>query len=333
MEESPENKPKRKRSGEDLTWVTDKTIEEVTHEARARALPIEMLYNFPWWALILLVVGLWVAASIRTDGSLKTIFWLPVGALESFSFQVWEQGTYSLIFSQLKDGILTTFKVSFISYGLALVIGLIIGVIRSQRPRPRKGFIPRILSVLHAILYHVVTLFVEIMRGLPVLIVLLIFAFVIIPEVKTYMREVHDIQIQFRSTSIETAIIALAMTYGAFLSEVFRAGIQSIGKGQIEAAQSVGMTYMQTMRFIVLPQAVRRVLPPLGNDFIAMIKDSSLVAILGIRDVTQIAKVYSGSTFKYLETYLTVAIIYLTMTILGSILVKFIENQVKIEER
>jgi len=309
VELSADDKPKRKRNGEDLTWVTDKTIEEVTHEARARALPIEMLYNFPWWALILLVVGTWIGVSI------------------------WQDETYSTIFGQLKDGVITTFKVSFISYGLALIIGLIIGVIRSQRPRPRKGFLPRIFSIIHAAMYHIATLFVEMMRGLPVLIVLLIFAFVIIPEVKAYMRDTHGIIIAFRSTSIETAIIALAMTYGAFLSEVFRAGIQSVGIGQIEAAQSVGMTYMQTMRFIVLPQAIRRVLPPLGNDFIAMIKDSSLVAILGIRDVTQIAKVYSGSTFLYLQTYSTVAVIYLSMTIFGSLLVRLIENRVKIEER
>lgn len=305
--EVPINKPKR--SGEDLTWVTDKTLEEVTYEARNRAVPIEMLYSFPWWALILAVAGLWIGILIAQDD------------------------LYSNIFNQLSEGVITTLKVSFIAYGAALVIGLILGVIRSQRPRPRKGLIPRIFSIIHAIIYHIATLFVEIMRGLPVLIVLLIFAFVVIPEFKSYMLEAHDIEIKFRSTSVETAIIALAATYGAFLSEVFRAGIQSIGKGQVEAAQSLGMTYMQTMRHIVLPQAVRRVLPPLGNDFIAMIKDSSLVAILAIRDVTQIAKVYSGSTFKYLETYLTVAVIYLTMTILGSLLVKFIENQVQIEER
>lgn len=305
--EVPIDKPKR--SGEELTWVTDKTIEEVTYEARGRAVPIEMLYSFPWWALILAVVGAWIGILISRDA------------------------LYSTIFDQLSVGVITTLKVSFISYGAALIIGLIVGTIRSQRPRPRRGFIPRIFSIIHAIIYHLATLFVEVMRGLPVLIVLLIFAFVIIPEFKSYMLETHGIEIQFRSTSVETAIIALSVTYGAFLSEVFRAGIQSIGKGQVEAAQSLGMTYMQTMRHIVLPQAIRRVLPPLGNDFIAIIKDSSLVAILAIRDVTQIAKVYSGSTFKYLETYLTVAVIYLTMTILGSLLVKFIESRVHIEER
>lgn len=309
MEVSADDKPKRKRSGEDLTWVTDKTIEEVTHKVQSTKFPVEMLYTFPWWALILVVIGIWVGISIALDE------------------------VYSGIFDQLMDGVVITLTVSFVAFGFALIIGLILGMIRSLPPRPRRGLIPRILSIIHTFIYNIATLFVEVMRGLPILVALLIFAFVIIPEFKNYMSSVHNVSIEFRSSSVETAIIALAMTYGAFLSETFRAGIQSVGKGQIEASKSLGMTYAQTMRFIVLPQAIRRVLPPLGNDFISMIKSSSLVAILAVRDVTQIAKVYSGSTFKYLETYLTVTVIYLTMTILGSILVKLIENQVKIEER
>ena len=90
------------------------------------------------------------------------------------------------------------------------------------------------------------------------------------------------------------------------------------------------MNYMQTMRYIVLPQAIRRVLPPLGNDFISMIKDSSLVAILGVNDLTQLAKVSSGASFRYLETYSTVALIYLSMTIVGSLLVRYIERRISV---
>src|SRR5690606_30847412 len=111
----------------------------------------------------------------------------------------------------------------------------------------------------------------------------------------------------------------------------FRAGIQSIEKGQIEAARSLGMNYLQTLSYVVLPQAIRRVLPPLGNDFVAMIKDSSLVAILGVNDLTQLAKVLSGASFRYLETYTTVALIYLSMTIVGSLLVRYIERRVTID--
>ncbi len=266
------------------------------------------LYRFPWWALIMALIGIYVAVSISADA------------------------LYSNIFQQLQAGIEMTLRVSVLSYLAALVIGLIIGVIRANPPRPTQGLIKRVLNYIHLVVYNLTTMFVEILRGTPIIIALLVFAFVIIPAFKDYMLVEYGIEIRFRSSSVETAIIALSMTYGAFLSEVFRAGIQSIEKGQIEAARSLGMTYLQTMRLVVLPQAVRRILPPLGNDFIAMIKDSSLVAFLGIRDVTQLGKVTSGSNFRYLETYLVVVVIYLTMTILGSLIVRAVERRLKQNE-
>jgi polar amino acid transport system permease protein len=267
------------------------------------------LYGVPWWALALIAIGIWVGFSIAADE------------------------IYSRIFTQLRAGIEMTLRISTISYSLALVFGLIVGVIRSTPPRPKKGLIAGTLSFVRLLLYNAATLYVEVMRGLPVLIVLLISAFVIVPGVREILLEAYGIQLPFRGASVETAIIGLSLTYGAFLSEIFRAGIQSIEKGQIEAARSLGMNYFQVMWLVVLPQAIRRVLPPLGNDFISMIKDSSLVAILGIRDVTQIARVTSGSSFRYLETYLTVAVIYLTMTILGSMLVRLLERRSRQHQR
>ena len=124
-------------------------------------------------------------------------------------------------------------------------------------------------------------------------------------------------------------IMALALSYGSFSAEIFRAGIESIEKGQMEAARSLGMSYIQAMRYIILPQAIRRVLPPLGNDFIAMLKESSLVSVLGVRDITQLGKLYSARSFLYLETYNQVAFLYLTMTILLSLGVRALENRLK----
>jgi len=123
------------------------------------------------------------------------------------------------------------------------------------------------------------------------------------------------------------AVIALSVTYGAFSAEIFRAGIQSIHKGQMEAARSQGMTYGQAMRYIILPQAIRNVLPALGNDFISMLKDSSLVSVLAVRDITQVAKLYAGQTFRYPEAYLTLAVLYLSMTMLLSLGVKALEKR------
>jgi polar amino acid transport system permease protein len=125
------------------------------------------------------------------------------------------------------------------------------------------------------------------------------------------------------------AIIALAVTYGAFLAEIFRAGIQSIGRGQMEAARSLGMSYGQAMRYVILPQAIRNVLPALGNDFVAMVKDSSLVSVLAVRDITQVARLYAGSSFRYREAYVTLSVLYLTMTVALSLAVRFVERRLR----
>jgi polar amino acid transport system permease protein len=102
-------------------------------------------------------------------------------------------------------------------------------------------------------------------------------------------------------------VIALAINYGAFSSEIFRSGIESIEKGQLEASKALGLNWTKTMRLVILPQAIRRVLPPLGNDFIAMLKESSLLSVLGVGTITQLGKKYSSASFLYPETYNTVA--------------------------
>jgi polar amino acid transport system permease protein len=276
----------------------------VLQESRSRAAPWGFLYIFPWWALALILIGIWVAFAISADE------------------------IYSNIFRQLVPGIAMTLRVAVTAYLSAFVVGLTVGMIRSSLPKQRYGPMGRILSIIHLIIYNVATFFVMVMRGLPILLVLLFFAFIIVPAIRDFLETSFGIELNIRGSSAESAIIALAFTYGAFLSETFRAGIQSIEKGQIEAARSLGMNYAQAMRYVVLPQAVRRVLPPLGNDFVSMIKDSSLVSALGINDLTKIAQVSAGSSFRYLETLSTAALIYLTMTIIGSIIVRYIERRV-----
>jgi len=127
-------------------------------------------------------------------------------------------------------------------------------------------------------------------------------------------------------------ILALAINYGAFSSEVFRAGIQSIEKGQLEASKALGLNWFQTMRLVVLPQAIRRILPPLGNDFISMLKESSLVSVLGVEEITLRGKQYSARSFLYPQTYNTVAFLYLSMTLILSMGVKFMERRLQTGE-
>lgn len=281
-----------------------KDVDEQIKTSRLRAVPWSLIYRFPWWLFFLVVVGVYIAIQINANA------------------------VYSEIFTELSAGISVTLQVAVFGYLLAIIIGLTIGLIRSSPPKPGIGLAGNVVGLMRLALYNIATLYVEVMRGLPILIVILITAFVIIPAVRDKLLEplLGIEKIDWAGSSVPTATVAVAITYGAFMSETFRAGIQSIERGQIEAARALGLTYPQVMRYIILPQAVRRILPPLGNDFIAMLKDSSLVSILGIRDVTQIAKLSSGSSFRYLETYLTVALIYLLMTLVGSRLVRLMER-------
>lgn len=305
---------------------TEAAVPSPDQAARSGRLRIRLgfLFTLPWWLIML--VGLWIIVIILI-------------ALDA---------EYSQIFMQLKEGIGLTLYLAFSAYFIALVVGLIIGLVRANRPTPPPrgaGFTKIMRHTVHALLYNVLTFYVEFMRGIPTLVFLLIAGFIIVPALREAVNtqfvpllrtlfnnpEIPDLV--WRGRDAGTAIAGLALVYGAFLSEIFRAGIQSVEKGQIEAARSLGMTYLQNMRFVVIPQAVRRVLPPLGNDFVAMIKDTSLVTILGVDEITQIARRWSGSTFLYLQTYLVLSLIYLTMTILGSLLVQLLERHLRQNER
>ncbi len=297
-------------------------LDEVIAESRGRAMRYSRLYTFPYWFAFLVLLGVVLAISIITDS------------------------VYSNIFSQLIEGLVMTLFVSTSSYASALFVAVIVGITRSNPPDPPQSRQTTSRAVRRALrigFYNVCTVYVSVMRGIPILIVLLVTAFIVVPAMRELLNDVvlesiRDLlgdpgiaDITWRGSSPMTAIVALGATYGAYMSETIRAGIQSIPNGQFEAAYSVGMTYWQTMRSIVLPQAFRNVLPPLGNDFVAIIKDSSLLAFLGIRDVTQIAKLSSGRSFRYVETYAVTAYIYLTLVIAASTLVNLLEDTINIE--
>ena len=161
------------------------------------------------------------------------------------------------------------------------------------------------------------------------LVLLLYVAFALTPLVVNGLSEL-GVPISTRDVPGEMrAIFALALGYGAFSAEIFRAGIQSIEKGQHEAARALGMSYFQTMRFVILPQAIRRVLPPLGNDFIAIIKDSSLVAILGVQDMTQLTRLYYSGNFLYMQSLTMLAFMYLILVVLLTRGVRYLEHRMQ----
>jgi polar amino acid transport system permease protein len=198
----------------------------------------------------------------------------------------------------LPDGILKTFEVTLMSIACALVVGLIAGL----------GRISRVM-----VLNRIATIYVEVIRGIP----LLVQIFYI------YYAMGKIIQVP----DIFAAVIAMTVCYGAYLGEIFRAGIQSIHKGQMEAAIALGLTRGQALRRIILPQTIRVVLPPLGNEFIALLKDSSLVSILAVSDLLRRGREYASKTFDYFEAFTVVALAYLVMTLFFSRLVAVMEER------
>jgi polar amino acid transport system permease protein len=167
--------------------------------------------------------------------------------------------------------------------------------------------------------YTMSTLYVEIARGVPLLVWVFYFNFV----VALILRESFGIL----TSDFTRAILALAFGYGAYLAEIFRAGIQSIPRGQMEAARSLGMGYAQAMRYVILPQAIRTVLPPLGNDFVAMLKDTSLVYAIGVTELTMLTRQYAAATFRGLPVWTTAALVYLILTLLLSFIVRYVERR------
>jgi polar amino acid transport system permease protein len=199
----------------------------------------------------------------------------------------------------------------------------------------------------NTLIKNLATLYVQIVRGIPVIVLIFYTALVIVPAGINLMNALGNWLVaqgvlppdnfltSLTSRNVDfvvRGIIALAINYGAFSSEIFRAGIQSIEKGQLEASKALGLNWYQTMRLVILPQAIRRILPPLGNDFIAMLKESSLISVLGVGEITQLGKKYAAASFLYPQTYNTLAFLYLSMTLILSMGVKFMEKRLKTGE-
>ena len=265
-----------------------------------RLLPFaDRLKKLPFWLLGVILLGILILWSIAS------------------------RNDYRIIFRATATGLLTTLWISIVAFGLSLLVGLFLGLCRVSPSR---------------IVRETSTFWVEIVRGVPMLVILYYIAFIgapglveavnflLSPLVRNGIMQplsVRSIDFSWR------AIIALTLGYGAFISEIFRAGIQSIDAGQWEAAYALGLGRGHVMIRIVLPQAVRNVLPPLGNEFVAMIKDSALVRALGVQDITQMGKVYAASTFRFFETYNVVAFLYLFLTITLSMLVRLLERRLQ----
>ncbi len=202
-------------------------------------------------------------------------------------------------------GALVTVKITAISVGLGIVIGLFVGIARIAHSR--------ILRLLAAI-------YVDFLRGTPLLVQIFLIYFALPIVTGRHMDP------------FVAAIASCSINSGAYVAEIFRAGIQSIDAGQMEAGRSLGMTWGQTMRYIIVPQAFKRVIPPLGNEFIALLKDSSLVSVIGFEELTRRGQLVIARTYGSLEIWTCVAIIYLLMTVTISRFVAYLERRCRIDD-
>lgn len=227
---------------------------------------------------------------------------------------------YNTVFQRVLQGIGITIYVTLVAFFLASLIGLGLSLGLNSR------FI---------IIRQFCRFYIELVRGIPMLILLFYFAFVGTPMlvdaanfILTYPQQWGWLEpFSNRDFSmVWRAIIALTISYSAYIAEVFRAGFQSVDIGQIEAAKTLGLSRTATFFKVTMPQAFKTIMPPLGNDFIAMIKDSALVSVLGVADITQMGKLYSTGTFRFFETYNVVTFIYLVMTISLSLGLRGLES-------
>ncbi len=248
--------------------------------------------DFPYWLVAACLIAAFLLVRIATDE------------------------VYTEVISTVSRGIGLTVFVTLTAFFMASAIGLLLAL------ASLSGSLA---------LRQCARFYIEVVRGLPIIVLLLYIAFVGTPLLVATLNAVLE---PMGAETLRTrdfpllwrAVTALTIGYSAFIAEVFRAGIQAIDTGQIEAAKALGLSRWLRFRLIVFPQALKTILPPLGNDFVAMIKDSSLVSVLGVTDITQLGKIYAAGSFRYFETYNVVALIYLMMTISLSLALRRFER-------
>jgi polar amino acid transport system permease protein len=248
--------------------------------------------------------------------SLDPWWWLVAAVVAMFGLLVaLKPDPYWNIFLFVRDGLWLSVQLTLISFVFILLLGLIGGMARIA-----KNPVIRFIS----------TLYVEIVRGVPLLVQLIWWYFAAPVVIQSLGRSIHFSPLaNYHSSAFFLAIVGLVVCYAAYMAEIFRAGIQSIPKGQMEAARSLGMSYLQSMRYIVLPQAFRVVLPPVGNEFIMLLKDTSLVSAVALADLTRRGREFMAAHFNPIEVWTLVALLYLIMTLVSARAISWLEKRRK----
>jgi polar amino acid transport system permease protein len=245
----------------------------------------------PWW---------WLVAGVVVLTTLLIVF---------------KPDPYWKIFLFVRDGLAITVELTLISFVFIIILGLVGGLGRIAK---------------NPVIHFIATLYVEIIRGIPLLVQLIWWYFAAPVVIQSFGKLIHFAPLAtYRANPLLLAVLGLVVCYGAYMAEIFRAGIQSIPKGQMEASRSLGMSYMQSMTYVILPQAIRVVLPPVGNEFIMLLKDTSLVSVVAVADLTRRGREFMAAHFNPLEVWTLIALIYLVLTLVFARVITWLEKRRK----
>lgn len=274
---------------------------QVEQRESAQGRLVDRLADLPWWAILLLLAGLFMVFRITTDSN------------------------YGQAFAALSRGVLTVVIATPLAFALALALGVVAGLGRISKNR---------------YVFNAATFYVQLMRGVPMAVWVIYVALVGTPLAVEFAHRLGYAlagvlgpdnvftRVSIRDISATArVVVALGVAYGAFEAETIRGGIESLGRGQMEAARSLGMSYLQAMRYVILPQALRRVLPTLGNDLVSLCKDTALGAFIAAPEILQQSKIYAARSFQTFPTYNTAIFLYLCLTLLLSLFVKWLEGR------
>ena len=232
--------------------------------------------------------------------------------LQKFVYQVWQTFVCDNRWQLFAKGLKITFIVTIGALVLGIIIGLVLAVVRTLYNSYTATKPPVVLRFFNTL----TNIYLTVIRGTPMMVQLLIMGFVIIvPKTET--------------ESIFCGILALGINSGAYVAEIIRSGLMSIDKGQTEAGRSLGFNYIQTMWYVVIPQAIKNILPALGNEMITLLKDTSLVSVIALRDVTKQAQNIQSVTYQALIPYLSLALIYLVIVLILTRLLNLLEKRLR----
>ena len=226
-------------------------------------------------------------------------------------YRAWFEGDRWM---QYFEGLGTTILVTILALLIGVILGVVVAVIRTGHDQQRKGKHNPVLAVLNLIC----KIYVTVIRGTPMLVQLMIMGFVVFQNSRNFTM---------------VGALALGINSGAYVAEIIRGGLMSLDPGQMEAGRSLGLGYLDTMSFIVVPQALKAILPALGNEFITLLKDTSLISAIAGKEVVYFAKAIGAKTYDYMFPLLIIAVMYLILVLIFTWLQGILERRLRASDR